>query len=76
MHEIKEECRRQEEQAAEFNVQWQDRVDALMEKLNKYFALGCTLKELVMMRMGLQLEVEVSRNWGWHHGSTACGPHH
>lgn len=38
MHEIKEECRRQEEQAAEFNVQWQGRVDALMEKLKKYFA--------------------------------------
>ena len=36
MSELKEECRRQEDQAAELNAQLQDRVDEVMEKLNKY----------------------------------------
>ena len=38
MTELKEECRRQEDQAAELNAQLQDRVDELMEKLSKYSA--------------------------------------
>lgn len=38
MTELKEECRRQEDQAAELNAQLQDRVDELMDKLNKYSA--------------------------------------
>jgi hypothetical protein len=35
---MREECNRQEEQAAELNFQLQERVDELMEKLNKYSA--------------------------------------
>ena len=46
MTELREECRRQENQAAELNAQLQDRVDELMEKLNKYSAPMLNLDEI------------------------------
>ena len=46
MTELREECMRQESQAAELNAQLQDRWDELMEKLNKYSALTLNIEEL------------------------------
>ena len=55
MTELREECRRQEDHAAELNAQLQDRVDELMEKLNKYPAP--MLKELGQDEDGNPVEV-------------------
>ena len=57
MTELKEECRRQEDQAAELNAQLQDRVDELMEKLNKYYAPMLNIEEFGQDEDGVPVEV-------------------
>ena len=57
MTELREECRRQEDQAAELNAQLQDRVDDLMEKLNKYSAPMLSIEELGQDEDGIPVEV-------------------
>ena len=57
MTELREECKRQESQAAEFNAQLQDRVDELMEKLNKYSAPMLNIEELGQDEEGGPVEV-------------------
>ena len=46
IQEMRDECDRQEMKAAELNFQLQERVDELMEKLNKYSALEIRIEEL------------------------------
>ena len=57
MTELREECKRQESQAAEFNAQLQDRVDELMEKLNTYSAPMLNIEELGQDEEGGPVEV-------------------
>ena len=57
MTELREECRRQENQAAELNAQLQDRVDELLEKLNKYSAPMLNIEELGQDEDGIPVEV-------------------
>ena len=56
MTELREECKRQENQAAELNAQLQDRVDELMEKLNKYSAPMLNIEELGQEEEGIPAE--------------------
>ena len=49
--------RRQEDQAAEFNAQLQDRVDELMERLNKYSAPMLNIEELGQDEDGVPVKV-------------------
>ena len=55
--EMREECHRQEEQAADLNCQLQERVDELMEKLNKYSAPNFKIEELEEGPGDVQLEM-------------------
>ena len=55
--EMREECHRQEEQAAELNWQLQERVDELMEKLNQYSAPNFKIEELEEGPGDVQLEM-------------------
>jgi len=55
--EMREECHRQEEQAADLNCQLQERVDELMEKLNKYSAPNFKIEELAKGPGDVQLEM-------------------
>ena len=55
--EMREECNRQEEQAAELNFQPQERVNELMEKLNKYKAPDFKIEELEDGPGDIQLEM-------------------
>jgi predicted nuclease with TOPRIM domain len=55
--EMREECHRQEEQAAELNCQLQERVDELMEKLNQYSAPNFKIEELEEGPGDVQLEM-------------------
>ena len=57
MSELKEECRRQEDQAAELNAQLQGRVDELMKKLNKYSAPMLSIEDLGQDEDGVPVEV-------------------
>jgi hypothetical protein len=54
---MREECNRQEEQAAELNFQLQERVDELMEKLNKYSAPEFKIEEVDEGPGDVQLEM-------------------
>ena len=57
MTELREECKRQESQAAELNAQLQDRVDELMEKLNKHSAPVLNIEDLGQDEEGGPVEV-------------------
>ena len=57
MTELREECKRRENQAAELNAQLQDKVDELMEKLNKYSAPMLNIEELGQEEEGIPVEV-------------------
>jgi low affinity Fe/Cu permease len=46
INEMREECNKREEQAAELNFQLQERVDELVEKLNKQNAPTLRIEEL------------------------------
>ena len=54
---MREECNRQEEQAAELNFQLQERENELMEKLNKYKAPDFKIEELEDGPGDIQLEM-------------------
>ena len=57
MTELREECKQQENRAAELNAQLQDRVDELMEKLNKYSAPVFQVEEVGKDEEGIPVEV-------------------
>ena len=57
MTELREECRRQENQAAELNAQLQDMVDEPMETLNKYSARMLNIEEFGRDEGGIPVEV-------------------
>ena len=60
MTELREECKRQESQAAELNAQLQDRVDELREKLNKYSAPMLNIEDLDHDEEGGPVEVDAT----------------
>ena len=57
MTELREECRSQEDQAAELNAQLQDRVVELMEKVNKYSSPMLNIEERGQDEDGIPVEV-------------------
>ena len=71
MTELREECKKQENRAAELNAQLQDRVDELMEKLNKYSAPVFHVEEVGQDEEGIPVEVyatpraeHATNSWG------------
>ena len=69
--EMREECNRQEAKAADLNFQLQERVDELMEQLNKYSAPEIKIQEADESQDGVQLEFATRKSASVPAGATS-----